>query len=45
MTKRKLADAIWGAGYTGAGILAGKSADSESAIAAFFLCGLSESET
>lgn len=38
MTKRTLADAIWSAGYTGAGILAGKSADAESAVAAFFLC-------
>ena len=39
MTRRTIADAIWSAGYPGAGILAGKSADGESAIAAFFLCG------
>ena len=38
MNKHTLADAIWSAGYTGAGILAGKSADSDSAIAAFFIC-------
>ena len=44
MTKRTLADAIWSAGYPGAGILAGKSADSESAIAAFFLCSTDKDE-
>ena len=39
MIRRTLADSIWSAGYTGAGILGGKSADSESVITAFFLCG------
>ena len=40
MTKRTLADVIWSSGYPGAGILVGKSTDSESAITAFFICGV-----
>ncbi|MBQ3762976.1 MAG: hypothetical protein II875_13335 [Clostridia bacterium] len=44
MLRHTLADAIWSAGYPGAGILAGKSVDGESAVAAFFVCGLTDSD-
>ncbi len=45
MARRTLADAVWSSAYPGAGILAGKSLDGESAIAAFFICGTEGPET